>query len=161
MVSAWKMVSPSTRIRMSLPASAMPRFSAPAFPELGWLMTRTYGMRRPRAMAVVDDDDLDLAAVTAGHHGPDGGGDARRLVVRGDHHRNVRVVTDCGPDGRKPATVRPGEPDEQDQPDHGERARRQQDRRQHGDGAVGGLLGEHERGPGEPLTAGGGHVTGR
>ena len=42
---------------MSLRASAMPRFSAPAFPELGWLMTRTYGMRRPRAMAAVPSEE--------------------------------------------------------------------------------------------------------
>ena len=52
-MSAWKMVSPSTRIRMSLCASAMPRLSAPGLPELGWLITRTYGMRRLRAMAAV------------------------------------------------------------------------------------------------------------
>ncbi len=116
--------------------------------------------------AVVDDDDLDPAAVAAGGHGTHRGRDSRRLVVRRDHHRHVREI--AGPVTRGPgsvaagpAAVHAGQADEQRQPDDGQRARRDEQDRQHGHGMIGGLLDEDQRRARQSLAAGGRHVAGR
>ncbi len=141
--------------------------------------------------AVVHHDHLDRARVAAGDHGAHGRGDARCLVVGGNHDgyagrvdrrslriRRIRRVLRvlrvlragrwphvCQRPGRRrrpavPALMRDGEPDEQQQAGHDERARRDEHDRQQADRAIGRLLSQHQHVAHETLPGGRWHVPG-